>query len=83
MNVFDSYMALFNQIGIDSSGLMSSVFLLTILQVVTAIPTGRIAKQKRRSRVLWILLALSIPLIPLLLVWLLPAIPEKEPTKMQ
>jgi hypothetical protein len=45
--------------------------------LVTAVPTGIIAERKGRSRTLWFLLALSIPLLPLLLVWLLPKLPEK------
>jgi len=71
--------ALLNQLGFDAGlieTLLSSAILISILALVTAIPTGLIAKQKGRSRTLWLLFALSIPLLPLLLVWLLPAIPD-------
>jgi hypothetical protein len=49
--------------------------------LVTAIPTGIIARRKNRSRGLWLLFALSIPVLPLLLVWLLPALPSRQSTK--
>jgi len=74
--------ALLNQLGFDANileTLLSSVILLTVLSLVTAIPTGIIAQRKGRSRVLWLLFALSIPLVPLFLVWLLPAVPGEGP----
>lgn len=70
--------ALLNQLGFDAGfveSLMSSAILLSILALVTAIPTGVIAKRKGRSKVLWVLFSLTIPLIPLLLIWFLPEVP--------
>jgi hypothetical protein len=72
--------ALLNQLGYDAGfieSLLSSAIWLTVVALVTAVPTGIIAERKGRSRTLWFLLALSIPLLPLLLVWLLPKLPEK------
>ncbi len=74
--------ALLNQLGFDAGlveTLLSSEIWLTILALVTAIPTVIIAKRKGRSRTLWILFALSIPVVPLLLIWLLPAVPGEGP----
>ena len=74
--------ALLNQLGLDPGlmeSLMSGAIWLSVLALVLAIPTGMIARRKGRSKPLWILFALSVPLIPLLLVWLLPAIPPKGP----
>jgi hypothetical protein len=45
--------------------------------VVAAIPTVILARRKGRSAVAWLLLALSIPIVPLLLVWLLPKRPDQ------
>lgn len=73
--------ALLNQLGVDAStieSLVTSAILFTVLALITAIPTAMIASRKRRSRTLWLLFALSIPVLPLLLVWLLPAVPDKE-----
>lgn len=73
---------LLRQLGVDPGSvesLLSSVMLLTVLALVAAIPTVMIAKQKGRSRTLWLLFALSIPVLPLLLVWLLPARPDAPP----
>ena len=67
--------ALLNQLGInaaDMESLLWSATLLTGLTVLAAVPTAIIAKGKGRSRGFWLLFALSIPVIPLLLVWLLP-----------
>ena len=38
-----------------------------------------IARRKNRSRTLWLLFALSIPLVPLLLICLLPKLPDAKP----
>ena len=46
---------------------------LTIASLVAAIPTGMIAKRKGRSVTGWVVLELCIPLVPLLVLWLLPA----------
>ena len=74
--------ALLNQLGFDAGlveTLLSSVIWITFLALVTAIPTVIIAKQKGRSRTLWLLFALSIPVVPLLLIWLLPKVPGESP----
>lgn len=71
--------AMLRQLGIDPTmvdGLLSATILLTVVTLLAAIPTGMIAKRKGRSRGLWLLFALSVPLLPLLLVWLLPAKPS-------
>jgi hypothetical protein len=59
-------------------GLVSGTVALTVVTLLAAIPTGMIAKRKGRSRGLWLLFALSVPLLPLLLVWLLPAKPPRD-----
>jgi hypothetical protein len=72
--------ALLNQLGYDAGfieSLLSGAIWLTVVALITAIPTGIIAARKGRSRTVWFLLALSIPVVPLLLVWLLPKLPEK------
>ena len=74
--------ALLNQLGFDTSNLQSlmlGAIMLTGLTLLTAIPTGIIARRKGRSRGLWLLFALSIPVIPLLLILLLPAVPADRP----
>lgn len=50
---------------------------LTLVSVVAAIPTGIIARRKGRSVVGWVIFALLVPLLPLLIVWLLPAKPKQ------
>lgn len=72
--------ALLRQLGMDPGmvdGLLSWTLALTVATLLAAIPTGAIAKRKGRSRGLWLMFALSVPLVPLLLVWLLPARPPK------
>ncbi len=74
--------AVLNQLGIDAASMESllwSAILLTGLTIVTAIPTVIIAKRKGRSGTLWLLFALSIPIIPLLLIWVLPPVPAGRP----
>ncbi|MCX7165658.1 MAG: hypothetical protein NTV11_05215 [Rhodocyclales bacterium] len=74
--------ALLNQLGFDAGSiesLMSSLIVVTVLTVITAIPTGILAKRKGRSGTFWVLFALSIPVVPLLLIWLLPKLPSDEP----
>ena len=76
--------ALLGQLGVsaaDIESLLAGATILTVLMLVTAIPTAIIAKRKNRSRGLWVLFALSIPVLPLLLVWLLPALPAEGSTK--
>jgi hypothetical protein len=51
--------------------LVSGAVYLTIVAVAAAIPTGAIAGRKGRSVIGWVLLALTVPLLPLLLVSLL------------
>lgn len=69
---------LLRQLGVDASNLeplLASAAILTVVTLATVIPTGIIARRKNRSRGLWLLFALSVPVLPLLLVWLLPALP--------
>lgn len=73
--------ALLNQLGFDAArieSLFSGVLLVSVLALIAAVPTAIIAKRKRRSRPLWLLFALTIPFLPLLLIYLLPALPAKE-----
>ena len=69
---------LLRQLGMDPASiesLLASAAILTMATLVAVIPTGIIARRKHRSRGLWLLFALSVPVIPLLLIWLLPALP--------
>ncbi|MCM2288931.1 MAG: hypothetical protein NDI67_07880 [Sulfuritalea sp.] len=69
---------LLRQLGVDASNLeplLASAAILTVVTLGAVIPTGIIASRKNRSRGLWQLFALSIPVLPLLLVWLLPPLP--------
>lgn len=70
--------AFLNQMGLNASSiesLLSSLIVLTVVALVAAIPTAIIAKRKRRSMAFWLVFALSIPVIPLLLICLLPRVP--------
>ena len=72
---------LLRQLGLDSGNveaLVSGAIALTLVTIIAAIPTVMIAKRKGRSRMLWLVLALSIPVLPLLLIWLLPKAPGKQ-----
>jgi len=72
---------LLKQLGLDSGNveaLVSGAIVLTVVTIIAAIPTVMIAKRKGRSRMLWLVLALSIPVLPLLLIWVLPKVPDKE-----
>lgn len=74
--------ALLRQLGGDAGTietLMLSALAFTALMLISAIPTAILAKRKGRSRTLWLLFALSIPVIPLLLVWLLPPAGSDKP----
>lgn len=74
--------ALLNQLGYDAAtieSMLSWAIGLTIVGVLAAIPTVVIARRKGRSRVLWLILALSIPVVPLLVIWLLPKLPAAKP----
>jgi hypothetical protein len=69
--------ALLGQLGISpeqAAAAMGNLLMLTLLTVAAAIPTVMLAKKKGRSVALWLVFALSIPLLPLLLVWLLPPV---------
>lgn len=75
---------LLRQFGIDSASVDALVFsavVVTVLTLLSVFPTVAIARRKRRSPTLWLLFALSIPVLPLLLVWLLPPIPSDPSTK--
>jgi hypothetical protein len=66
--------ALLVELGYDPvaiEALVSGAIYLTIVTVVAAIPTGLIARRKGRSVTGWVIFALSVPLLPLLIVWLL------------
>jgi hypothetical protein len=68
--------ALLSEFGFNPAtfeSLMKIGIWLTIASLVAAIPTGMIAKRKGRSVTGWVVLELCIPLVPLLVVWLLPA----------
>jgi hypothetical protein len=67
--------ALLVQFGYDPKAieaLIEGALYLTIVAVIAAIPTGFIARRKGRSVTWWVIFALSIPVLPLLIVWLLP-----------
>jgi len=67
--------ALLNQFGIPADTFevaVVGVLWLTVVMIVTAIPTAIVAKRKERSVVGWVILALTIPVLPLIFVWLLP-----------
>ncbi|MCE9570500.1 MAG: hypothetical protein K8R10_10960 [Rhodocyclales bacterium] len=74
-------LALLDQLGISAATVesaLASLAIFTILTLVTAIPTVILAKRKGRSVAGWLLLALSLPVLPLLLVWLLPTLPNNS-----
>jgi len=51
---------------------VSAMVWLTVVTAAAALPTAWLARARGRSVALWVVFALSIPVIPLLLVWLLP-----------
>ena len=68
--------ALLAQFGADSATMQALIrwtVYLTIASVVAAIPTGLIAKRRGRSVSGWVIFALLVPVLPLVIVWLLPA----------
>jgi hypothetical protein len=70
--------ALLVQLGIDPAqveALVSGMLWLTAVAVLAAIPTAMLAKRKGRLVFWWVVLALSIPVLPLLIVWWLPSKP--------
>ena len=71
--------ALLKQLGYDNATietLASSLFILAVPAVVVLIATAVIARRKGRSAGLLLLFALSIPVLPMILVWLLPKVPK-------
>ena len=65
---------LLRQIGYDPAlieTMLSASLWLGLATVLAAIPTGIVAKRRGRSVSGWVIFALSLPLIPLLLVYLL------------
>ena len=69
-----------NQLGISTETIesaLSTLIVLTVLSVVAAIPTAILARRKGRSVAGWLILALTIPVLPLLLIWLLPKLPDR------
>ena len=75
--------ALLVELGYDPASveaLVSGAIYLTIVAVVAAVPTGVIAHRKGRSVIGWVIFALSVPLLPLLIVWLLPG-DKREPPR--
>jgi hypothetical protein len=74
--------ALLGQLGISADTIesaLSALLFLTIVTVVATIPTAILARKKQRSVTGWVILALSVPVVPLLVIWLLPALPAKLP----
>ena len=68
--------SLLAQFGIEpeaANAIVSGAIYFTIGTLAAAIPTGMIARRRGRSVIGWVALALSIPLLPLLAVWILPA----------
>ena len=74
--------ALLREFGVDPASvelvLRVSVY-LTIATIVAAVPTGFIARRKGRSVAGWVIAALCVPVVPLLVVWLLPAAKRPDP----
>ena len=73
---------LLRQLGYDPTlveRVLSAGLWITLATVLAAIPTGIIARRRGRSVVGLVLLALSLPLIPLLLVYRLPAQKPEQP----
>ena len=74
--------ALLGQLGICADTIesaLSALLFLTIVTVVATIPTAILARKKQRSVTGWVILALSVPVVPLLVIRLLPALPAKLP----
>jgi len=74
--------ALLVELGYDPKSieaLVSGAVYLTIVAVIAAIPTGVIARHKGRSVTGWVIFALTVPLLPLLIVWLLSSKKGKSP----
>jgi hypothetical protein len=68
--------ALLGELGVDPAtieAVVTGAVYLTIVSVVAAVPTGIVARRKGRSVIGWVVFALSVPLLPLIIVWLLPS----------
>lgn len=73
--------ALLSQLGVAPESVEAAVaglVWLTVVSIAAAVPTAIVARRKRRSVVGWLVFALTIPVLPLLIVWLLPARPPKS-----
>lgn len=78
MTLDPNTIALLQQLGVDAGlaeSLLSGAIWLTFAALAAAIPTVMIARRKGRSTTLWLLFALTIPVLPLLLICLLPKRP--------
>jgi hypothetical protein len=74
-------LALLDQLGVGADTVesaLSTLAIITALTLATALPTAMVARYKGRSVTGWLFLALSIPVVPLLLVWLLPKLPNNS-----
>jgi hypothetical protein len=68
--------ALLGELGVDPAtveAVITGSIYLTIASVIAAVPTAVIAKRRGRSVTGWVIFALCVPLLPLAIVWLLPA----------
>jgi hypothetical protein len=68
--------ALLGELGVDQAtieAVVTGTVYLTIVSVLAAVPTGILARRKGRSVTGWVVFALSVPLLPLIVVWLLPS----------
>lgn len=54
----------------------SWLIVLIALTIAAAISTCLLARNKGRSVVWWVALALAIPVVPLVFIWLLPVLPS-------
>ncbi|MCX7175006.1 MAG: hypothetical protein NT159_14030 [Proteobacteria bacterium] len=55
----------------------SWLIVLIALTIASAISTRFLARSKGRSVVWWVALALAIPVVPLIFIWLLPVLPPQ------
>ena len=75
--------ALLAQLGVDPKtveAVLDAALALTVLTVAAAVPTVWLAKRRGRSTIVWLLFALSLPVLPLIILWWLPAV-DSEPKK--
>ncbi len=67
--------AILTRFGISAESLdtaIGSLFYITVITLLTSVATWLVAKRKHRSVILWVSLALSVPVLPLLILWFLP-----------